>query len=182
MSIIRTNQVRDLNNKVLLNPTGQIVQVQYARTDVLTTYSALITGDGTVLNELTIGITPKKAGNILIMQWMITYECGENVGFLIHRDNQLITDVGQEGRNSISNNRWVTYTTAIYDADINSTPSVMNINYSNIANNTNYRTYSPAVRSTTSATSTFYLNRPLLGIGDTLEVGVSVGVIYEVAA
>lgn len=161
---------------------GMIVQTVYARTDTITTYASNNSGDGTTITDLNISITPTNANNRLICQWMINYEMHHDNVFLIHRDGVLITTAGEEGRNSVSNNRWVGYSGAAYDNDVNSTTTNGFIMYSQIAGSTASRTYAPAVRSSSATAYTFYLNRVSASTGaDTQENAVSTAVIYEVA-
>jgi len=162
---------------------GSIVQTVYLRSDTRTTYAANNSGDGTTMSALGITITPKSATNRLICQWMINGEIHHDNVFLIHRDGALITTAGEEGRNSVSNNRWVGYAAAFYDQNEDSTPSNWMIMYSQIAGSLNSRTYAPAVRSSSSGNYTFYLNRCVnVNAGaDAFENMVSTAIIYEVA-
>ena len=162
-------------------PAGSIVQTVYARTDVRSTYSSTNSGNGTTVTDLNISITPRSATNRLIIQWMINGELHQDNVFLIHRDGALITTAGEEGRNSINNNRWTGYATGFYDQNEDSTPSNWLIQYSQIAGSTAARTYAPAVRSSSSANFTLSLNRTLNNLTqDSYETMVSTAVIYEV--
>ena len=164
-------------------PAGSIVQTVYARTDARTFYTSLISGNGTTVTDLNISITPRSATNRLIVQWMINAELHQDNVILIHRDGALITTAGEEGRNSISNNRWVGYASAFYDQNEDSTPSNWLIQYSQIAGSTAARTYAPAVRSSSGTQYTLALNRTIGSAGggqDFYENMVSTAVIYEV--
>lgn len=181
MSTLVVNKVEARDTHTLLNTSGNIIQVVYARTDARNTYASAITGDGTTITDLNISITPTNANNRLICQWMINCEVHWDNVLLIHRDGALITTVGEEGRNNISNNRWVGYAPFRYDIDTNSTMDNMFVMYSQIAGSTTSRTYAPAVRASGATPYTFYLNRVLASTGaDTQENAVSTAVIYEV--
>lgn len=182
MSTLVTNKVEARNGRILINNTGgNIVQVVYARTDARSTYASNTTGDGTTITDLNISITPTNANNRLICQWMINCEANENNVILIHRNGALITTAGEEGRNSVSNNRWVGYNASRYDANDSSTPDNIFVSYSQIAGSTTSRTYAPAVRAAGSINLTFYLNRCVANDGaDNVENMVSTAVIYEV--
>jgi len=162
---------------------GSIVQTVYLRSDTLTSYASNNSGDGTTMSALGITITPKSATNRLICQWMINGEIHHDNVFLIHRDGALITTAGEEGRNSVSNNRWVGYAAAVYDGnDTASTPCNWTLTYSQIAGSTTARTYAPATRSSGPTNYTFYLNRTVNSAGvDYHENMVSTAIIYEVA-
>lgn len=162
---------------------GMIVQTVYLRTDTRTTYASNNSGNGTTVSALEMTIVPKNPNNRIIVQWMINGELHQDNVILIHRDGALITTAGEEGRNSVSNNRWVGYAAAFYDQNEDSTPSNWMIMYSQIAGSLNSRTYAPAVRSSSGTNYTFYLNRCVNANAgaDAYENMVSTGVIFEVA-
>jgi hypothetical protein len=181
MSTLKTNQIQTIAGKPILNSTGSIIQTVYGRSDAFTTYSAAASGDGTTVSALSASITPTSATNRIICNWMISGECNHNVVWVIHRNGALITTAGEEGRNSVSNNRWVGFAPTPYDVDNASTPFCFSIQYSQIAGTTSTITYSPAIRGSGATAYTFYLNRPVGSAGaDDYEIGVSTFVLYEV--
>jgi hypothetical protein len=181
MSTLVVNKVEARNTRTLLNTSGNIIQVVYARTDARNTYASAATGDGTTITDLNISITPRNANNRLICQWMINCEVHWDNVLLIHRDGALITTVGEEGRNNISNNRWVGYAPFRYDNNNSSTPDNIFVMYSQIAGSTTSRTYAPAIRASGGTAYTFFLNRVVNSTGtDFQENMVSTAVIYEV--
>jgi hypothetical protein len=180
MSIIKTNAIQTVAGKPILNSTGSIIQTVFARTDSRTTYASNNSGDGTTMSALNLAITPINANNRIICQWMINGEVHQDNVILIHRDGALITTAGEEGRNSVSNSRWVGYAAAFYDQNESSTPSNWVIAYSQIAGSTASRTYAPAVRASSAGNYTFYLNRTVTDTGDAFENMVSTGIAYEV--
>jgi hypothetical protein len=181
MSTLVVNKVEARDTQTLLNTSGNIIQVVYARTDATNTYASAVTGDGTTITDLNISITPTNANNRLICQWMINFEVHWDNVFLIHRDGALITTVGEEGRNNLSNNRWVGYSPIRYDIDNSTTPDNMFMMYSQIAGSTASRTYAPAIRASGGTAYTLYLNRVVNSTGtDFQENMVSTAVIYEV--
>ena len=181
MSTLKTNAIQTVAGKPILNSTGSIIQTVYGRSDGVTTYAANATGDGTTVSALSISITPTSATNRIICNWMISGEVHHDVVWLIHRNGALITTAGEEGRNSISNNRWVGFTPTPYDVDNSTTPFCFSIQYSQIAGTTSTITYAPAIRGSGATAHTFYLNRAVAGAGsDNQENGVSTFVLYEV--
>jgi hypothetical protein len=183
MSTLKTNAIQTVAGKPILNSTGSIIQTVYVRSDSRSLYSSNNTGDGNPINPLALTITPTNANNRIICQWMINGELYQDNVFLIHRDGSLITTAGEEGRNSISNNRWIGYASAFYDQNEDTTPSNWIIMYSQIAGSTATRTYAPAVRSSGGNNWTFYLNRTVSsgdGGQDAYERMVSTAVLYEV--
>lgn len=183
MSTLRANAVQTIGGKPILQSSGSIIQTVYVRSDAFTTYSAAVSGDGTTISALSASITPTSATNRIICNWVI---CGEVGGasdcvWLIHKNGSLITTAGEEGRNNISNNRWVGFAPTPYDVDFASTPFSLNIQYSQIAGSTSTITYSPAIRSSSASAQTFYLNRTITSTGqDSYENMVSTCILYEV--
>ena len=185
MSTLKTNAITTVAGKPILNSSGSIIQTVYVRSDAFTTYSAAASGDGTTISALSASITPISATNRIICKWMICGEVGASSDcvWLIHRNGALITTAGEEGRNSISNNRWVGFAPTPYDPDFTSTPFSLGIQYSQIAGTTSTITYSPAIRGSGATALTFYLNRPINSTGaDNLENAVSTCILHEVVA
>lgn len=183
MSTLKTNAIQTIAGKPILNSSGSIIQTVYVRSDAFTTYSAAASGDGTTVSALSASITPISATNRIICNWIICGEVGtsSDVVWLIHRNGALITTAGEEGRNNVSNNRWVGFAPTPYEPDFASTPFSLSIQYSQIAGTTSTITYSPAIRGSGSSVNTFYLNRPVSSSGtDNYENMVSTGILYEV--
>jgi hypothetical protein len=183
MSTLKTNAITTVAGKPILNSSGSIIQTVYGRSDAFTTYAANATGDGTTVSALSASITPTSATNRIICKWIICGEIGASSDcvWLIHRNGALITTAGEEGRNNVSNNRWVGFAPTPYEPDFNSTPFSLSIQYSQIAGTTSTITYSPAIRGSGATALTFYLNRTLFSTGnDNNENSVSTFVLYEV--
>lgn len=183
MSLLKISQLQDLSGNPILYDTGTIVQTVFTRTDAFTLYAANNSGNGTTIVDLNITITPKNPNNRLIMYWNINCEVHYDTVFLIHRNNSLILDNGEQGLNANSTARNYGYIPSAYDLnDQSTTPSNYLIIYSQLAGSTATRTYSPAIRSSGSVNYTLYLNRTIFSTGqDGIENMVSSGVIYEVA-
>lgn len=177
------------NNTVSLAPgntfnvPGLIVQTVYARTDVRATYASNPTGNGTTITDMNITITPKFSTSLLLINWMINGEMHQDNVFLAHQGGALITTAGYQGYNNASGNvRWSGLASAYYDVDENSTADGWIIQYAVPAASTTVRTYAPAVRSSSSGTYTFALNRTLGQVGqDSYENMISTGIIMELA-
>jgi hypothetical protein len=183
MSTIKTNQIQTITGNPILNSSGSIIQTVYVRSDAFTTFSAAASGNGTTVSALSASITPTSATNRIICNWVICGEVGSasDCVWLIHRNGALITTAGEEGRNSVSNNRWVGFAPTPYEPDFNSTPFSLSIQYSQIAGTTSTITYSPAIRSSGASVQTFYLNRSIGNAGtDLYENMVSTCILYEV--
>lgn len=162
---------------------GMVIQTVTVRTDARNTYSVANSGDGQPVGDLNLYITPKYSSSLLIMQWMINGESHYDTSWLIHKEGFLITTPGYEGYNSQGgNNRWSGVLISKYDNNYNSTPSNLFLQFAYPAVDTSFQKFAPAVRSSSSGTTTFYLNRTLASAGaDEYENSVSSGIIWEVA-
>lgn len=164
------------------SPT-QVVQVRYFRTDVRTTYSASQSGNGNRITDIALTITPKFPTSLLLVQWMINGEVHQDVNFVLHRDNELITTAGYTGYNSQGGNaRWSGIATGYYDQNQDSTPSNWFIQFAVPAVTISPTVLSLAVRSSSGSDYTFALNRTVSSTGaDSYEAGISTGTIWEIA-
>jgi hypothetical protein len=162
---------------------GFVVQTIYNRSDAISTYTSAVGGNGNTITDLNLTIAPKFANSLLVMTWQISGEMHWDNVFLIHRDGSLVTDSGYEGYNRVIGNvGWSGIAAGVYDNDTSSTASSWTLQYAIPAGSVATRTYAPAVRSSSTTTYTFILNRTITGPdADGLEVEVSSGVIMEVA-
>jgi hypothetical protein len=156
---------------------GKVVQTQTVTTHVRTTYSANNSGNGNVITQLNLLITPYRADSYIWLRWTVAYEMHNNASFVVQRDGTLI------GYNlDIGNTRWSNILTPQYDNDYSSTPQVSTINWFDPAGSTAARTYQLAVRSSGGSNHTFALNRTLGSTGtDGHEIGVSHGIAREIS-
>jgi hypothetical protein len=162
---------------------GMILQTVYVRTDVQTTYSSAVTGNGTAIAALNITIVPKRSDSLLLCTWMINGEINWNNVFLVHKDGALITTAGFEAYNAVAGNqRWSGMMSAFYDNNDSSTMSNYYLQYAVPAGSTASATYAPAVRASGATAYTFFLNRCVANAGaDAVEIAVSTGMIQEIA-
>lgn len=191
MSVLQVNQLQapadngnviTMVNGSVFDYPGRVVQVQHIRSDTMSMYTSLTTGNGTTIFGLNIPFKPKFSNSLLIIEWMVNCELHQDNVFLIHKNGSLITTSGYEGyNNQAGNQRWSGYVSAMYDADESTTPGNFYILYSEIAGSTDFRTYAPAVRGSGGSQYTFYLNRTISAPGDNNEFGVSTGTIMEIA-
>jgi hypothetical protein len=135
-----------------------IVQVETIQTRATTQYDInyLTQGDGIEVTELTMTLTPRKAGNKMILEWVVADDSAysSSIGFIITRNGTKLTDTTDS-----SNNRWAVTAMCARDGDVNSTPTnttvrIIDSNTLSVAS-----TYRLLVRSTTTATEYFKLNR-----------------------
>jgi len=189
MSNLYTNNIFSGGNdtRPILQSTGNIVQCNRVRYDSRTTWSSNNSGNGNEITPLRLSIAPRHSGNIILCQWVLSGDFHHDNVFLVFRDGGLITAGGIQGYNSeVGNNRWSGFVSSTYDAassDTGSTPHHWFIQYFQTADNTNNRSYGPAVRGAGGANYTLFLNRTGGSGGqDGHEMTVSTGVIYEITA
>lgn len=183
MSSAMNNWSIDLAANSYIFQPGRVLQTQWRRSNVQTTYAGAASGNGTTISELAISITPRSASSLLICSWMIVHEINTNSVFVMHRDGALITTSGYEGYNSVTGNlRYSGVAGAMYDNNDSSTPSHVYIQYAVPATVTTSTTIAPAIRASGATAVTLYLNRSVANAGaDDVEIGVSMGVIWEIA-
>jgi hypothetical protein len=185
MTILRANLVQSLGGKTLLTDSGSIIQTVFVRSDFRGSFSSIPSGIGTTISPLGITITPRSSTSRLICQWMINGELHQDNVFLMHRDGVLITTSGEEGYNRLSGNlRWSGLASGWYDQNESTTPSNWLLMYSQISGSLAPRIYCPAIRSSSSGSYSFQLNRTFAGAdvgSDNVERMISMGYIHEVA-
>jgi hypothetical protein len=163
---------------------GGIIQVIYRRTDARVNFAAPISGNGTPVTDLAVGIAPKKANSLILLRWMVNGEMHHDTVFTLQISGDLISIPGYEGYNAVSGNvRWSGIATGRYDRDVNSTPNNWYIQYVIPANNTNFRSYNLGVRSSSGAAYIFSLNKPTndTAPAQSYEALISTGVALELA-
>jgi hypothetical protein len=155
---------------------GCIVQTVTTLTRTQTTYSAPISGNGTSIDAVAMTITPRKAGNKIILKWMLGGEATDNnIVYTITRNDVIMADAS-----NAANNRWAGLGHNQYDANYSSTPQPDPILFVDDACLGVATTYKICVRSSNGTARTYYLNRAVANPADNNETGVSSGVLYEV--
>jgi hypothetical protein len=186
MSAIQLGSIQTTSGKTILADSGSVIQTVFVRSDDRINYSALPSGNGNTLTPLGLTITPRSIGSRLICQWMINGEVHQDTVFLIHRNGVLIDTGDSPGFNALNGNvRWSGIATGRYDTNEDSTPANYIIMYSQVSDSLATRTYCPAIRSSSGGTYTLGLNKCInytVAGQDNVEIMVSTGIAYEVAA
>jgi len=158
------------------NTPGTIANVVTVQTRSKGSYSGPTSGDGTIITPMTITITPKKAGNMVILDWVLMGEAGHNTAFIVTRNGTRLPDTTNS-----SNSRWESITSWEYDQNESSTAnatSIRIIDYNSLGTQTNYEL---RVRSSHTGGETFWLNRTFGHSGTNgHEAGLSTGIAWEV--
>lgn len=155
---------------------GSVVKMAMTQTRAHSSYTVLPTGDGVALTSMSLTLTPKKAGNRVVLEWIIVGEGSENVTYLVTRNGVMLAEA-----TNASNNRWAGITPQAYDTDNSSTMDntvvkIIDMNSLDVAS-----TYELRVRSSNGTTYTLMLNRSMGAVGqDSYENGLSVGTATEV--
>ncbi len=139
-------------------------------------YTAPTSGNGAVVTQLNLVITPQKAGNKIILEWHVNGDGHQDIGYVVTRNNVLLSD-----STDASNNRWAAVVVQPYDNNLNSTPenTVIRIIDENCLDvETTYRL---CVRSTKDTTTQLKLNRSFNSTGeDVYETTLSTGTAQEI--
>lgn len=173
------NTVANINtniNNITAIP-GTIANVVTVQTREQWTYSTPISGNGTEITPLKLTLTPKKAWNKVILEWIINGEINDvNSVYIVTRNWVLLTDT-----TNASNNRWAWITAQPHDTNYASTPdnAVVKI----IDNNTLWveSNYELRVRSSNWTANTLYLNRTVSSVwADGYETSLSTWIATEI--
>jgi len=158
-------------------PVGTVANVVMVQTREQATYSAPTTGNGTVITPLNLVITPKKAGNRIILEWIVNGEMAFNVVYIVTRNGILLAET-----TNATNNRWACITAQPYDTDNHSTPDNAVVKIIDMNSLDVETTYELRVRSSHNINAyTLYLNRTVDSAGqDCWEACLSVGTATEI--
>ena len=180
---LRVNDIYNLAGKRLVaSGVGNVVSSDFTQTCEPYLCYTKVDGDGTRFNALSLSVTPKKSSNILVMQWVLTGEVSWNEVLLIHRNDSLITDGGQQGyNNEVGNARWSGLLGGWYDNNNSSTPASWKLTYHCVANTTSKLYFTPAVRSSQGNEDWWRLNRTWNSNGqNSYERTCSLGYLFEI--
>jgi hypothetical protein len=170
-SQLRVNDIYNLAGKRLVaSGVGNVVSSDFVQTCEPYLVYTRNSGNGTRFNALSLSVTPKKSSNILVMQWVLTGEVSWDEVLLLHRNDSLITDGGQQG-----------YIGGWYDRDNSSTPQSFKLTYHCVANTTSPLYFTPAVRSSQGSENWWRLNRTWNSNGqNSYERTCSLGYLFEI--
>jgi hypothetical protein len=167
----------------LIGYAGAILQVQQIQTRTQASYSAPVitagtglTNAGTEIAILTISITPKKAGNKIILEWMLNGEGHWDTTYIVTRDGAIMS-------NAADANRWSGMYNGFYESagDVASTPHndrLIFIDNSSLSTTTTYRLHT---RASGGTARTLWVNSAYNSRGaDNYEAGVSTVTATEI--
>jgi len=153
-----------------------VVSVTTLQTRTQGTYTTPTSGDGIEITPLNIVLTPRKAGNKIILEWVVNYEAHEDDVFIVTRNGTRLANT-TDG----SNNRYAGIAAVPYDVDKASTMNTTVVKIIDESSLDIETTYALLVRSSHGTTHTFYLNRTVSSAGaDQYETGLSVGTAMEI--
>ena len=179
----------DFENVINLSPTtklkipGLIVQTICKRIDTGLLINVPIGLDPIIIPGLDITITPKFLDSLLIFNLMLNYEAGENVMFVMLKNNTLITTPGYEGYNNIVGNiQWSGLSTSRYDRNVDTTPENNFIQYATISETIEEQTYNLALKNSHTSAALFSLNYNARNVaGNGQETNISIITLMEIA-
>lgn len=159
-----------------LQGEGAVVQMATVQTRTQGTYTAPPSGLGSAITPMDIVITPRKAGNKVLLEWTLNGEIHQDAVFLVTGNGSLLPLA-----TNASNNRWAGTSATDYDQNESSTPTAYTVTIVDENSLDTASTYQVFVRSSSSGTYTFALNRALANTGaDAVEATLSVGTATEI--
>ena len=172
-----------LPNGVITRPLmgypGAVLQSVFVQTRTQASYTAPVTGNGTNIALMNLTITPQKAGNRIVLRWMLHCEANDhNLVYIVTRNDVLLPDT-----TNASNNRWAGIGTNNYTSagNTDSTPVLDTIQFIDNNSLATASTYRLLIRSSNATARTYFLNRAAGSAGaDSNEAGASSGVAYEI--
>jgi hypothetical protein len=156
---------------------GVVASITTAQTRAQTVYSAPATSTGVEISELTLTFTPKKAGNKVILEWVVSGEAGSlsDLGFVVTRNGIILPNA-----TNATGNQWAIIANSPYDVDFDSTPYNLTVKIIDENSLDVPSTYRLIARSTYSSALTFMLNRTLNNPGQqSYEATLSTAVATE---
>jgi len=154
---------------------GTVVQMRAIQTRTIATYAAPVDGNGTKVTPLDIVITPRKAGNAMILEWHCNGEMHHDTVYIVQRNGALLADT-----TNAANNRWAGVMAQPYDVDVASTPDNAILRITDFNTLATATTYSLHVRASGATAYTLYLNSSVLAPADNYETSISTGTATEV--
>ncbi len=156
--------------------TGTVVQMRAIQTRTQATYTAPTSGTGTQVTPLDMVITPRKAGNAMVLQWVLNGEMHHDCVYVVTRNGTILTNAVNG-----SNNRWSGVAGHPFDNDQNSTQSNVVISITDFNTLSTASTYAVCVRSSSGSVYTLALNRTLGSTGaDAFEATLSTCTATEI--
>ncbi|MBT9170378.1 MAG: hypothetical protein DDT18_00719 [Actinobacteria bacterium] len=166
-----------ISPSLILSPVvGTIANVVTVQTRGQGLFAAPISGNGTAITPLNLTITPKRAGNRIILEWIVNGEGHWDVAYIVTRNDILLADT-----TNAANDRWACIVTQPYDTEVNSTPDnavVKTIDMNSLGVLSTYRLH---VRSSGPTAHTLFLNRTAGSFSiDSHETCLSTGIAAEI--
>lgn len=175
MSTLSCTDVVSTTNKILIPPTGSIIQTVTKRTDARVTYSP-----NSIMTELDIDILPTANGNTILVEWNISFEASHNDGVFVLINGSpynITTPLAGFSLSGIpgylDTNRG--YVIVNYDGSQSSTPQTMSILFSHRVTSINNKKFSIVTDG-----GNFDLNRSTIAAADNVEQTVSFVTAYEI--
>lgn len=177
-SILNVDTVRNTSNRITLPSTGSVVSYQQIFFPGYINFSTVAAVE---IPQLRLKIKPKRAGNLLMMEWMLQGEGPTNGGWRVFRNGANITNTtnGGQSYNSVTGNTQPSVLIpAWYDNNNDTTPANYKLSFWQTAQNTSEVTFAPAWQSTNTTAAAFRLNRYY---STSAERMVSFGYIMEIS-
>lgn len=155
---------------------GTVANVAMVQTRAQGSYAAPVSGNGTEITPLRLSLTPKKAGNRVILEWVVNGELHWDSTYIVTRNGVLLGEA-----TNVNNNRWAGIAVPNYDNNVDSTPSNTTVKIIDMNTLGTATDYELRVRSGSGTAYELRLNRTWSSTGqDVFETGLSVGTATEI--
>jgi hypothetical protein len=188
MSIVKSQYITNLNGQVIVPRQGNIIQVNYARTDARTSYvyNYGVVENNTNIHPLTLTLNNvENANHWVLCNWYLTAEQNDsNCILTVLRNGSLISKTGSSGGGAGGGpSYYVGDQGTWYDTDEASTPRSIKFSYIGKIGMIGNVSYQLSIKNSSATAATFFQNRSVVNAGqDAYEIGVSCGVIYEISS
>lgn len=155
---------------------GTVANIAMVQTRAQGEYAAVVSGNGTEITPLRLTLTPKKAGNRVMLEWVVNGETHWNTVFVVTRNGVPLADTTNG-----ANNRWAGVAATPYDDNQDSTTDQIVVKMFDLDSLATATTYELRIRSSGGTARGLRLNRAWASAGgDDYEATLSVGTATEI--
>ncbi|MFO7756259.1 MAG: hypothetical protein R6V34_09765 [Bacteroidales bacterium] len=155
---------------------GTVANVIAVQTREQGIYTTPTSGSGSEITPLELTITPKKEGNMIILEWIVNGEMSPNVVYIVTRNGAYLDQTTNP-----TNSRWAGIAAQPFDNNTSSTPENVTVKIVDMNSLGTESTYKLHVRSSSNTEYSFFLNRTSNSAGnDSNEATLSSGTAWEI--
>ncbi len=152
-----------------------VANVVTVQTRAQWTYTAPISWDGIEITPLRLSITPKRAGNKIILEWIVNGECSNDTVYTVTRNWVMLANATDW------TNRWSWVNWQPYNVDTASTPDNAVVRIVDDSTLATASTYELRIRSSNRTAPNCFLNRTVNNAwADSNETSISTWIATEI--